>query len=399
LDSSTVVCVTADLTRRGIISPSTLHTVSYVSGQSPEWDEVRFRRAVQDRYSIQQTTINLDDLPYLPLPYDAIVDGPHACQREVFRSMQAANARLLLSGRLGDTIFGNVQDSIGVLTDLVAGGDLRGYVREAVRACSATRRSLWSVLVDSLVPLGPAAFERGRAWRALTARFGGEAGSWSDRVGVAYGLLPAHMPRLEETWLWHTPRATRTGGLRGRELRGTMHRYVLEGRLVNRPGTLAYGVSHPFSHRPLVEFVLGIPRTELARPGEPRRLMRRAMADVLPEQIVKRSSKGYARPAMLRLLRPSIRQMLSETQPFELERLGILDPAITRARLDLVNSGAAGLLWNLTRVIAVERWLRVQHGRLDGLLDDVRLWIPAHIPQRKEVNRDAVRSPEARAGR
>jgi len=44
--------------------------------------------------------------------------------------------------------------------------------------------------------------------------------------------------------------------------------------------------SYPFTHRPLVEFMLAIPIVQKVRPGESKSLLRRALRDFLPPELV-----------------------------------------------------------------------------------------------------------------
>ena len=50
--------------------------------------------------------------------------------------------------------------------------------------------------------------------------------------------------------------------------------------------------THPYAHRPLVEFLITVPVDILCRPGEPRRLMRAALSDLWPLKLRRRRSKG-----------------------------------------------------------------------------------------------------------
>jgi hypothetical protein len=51
-------------------------------------------------------------------------------------------------------------------------------------------------------------------------------------------------------------------------------------------------VSHPYSHRPLVEFCIGIPMSQMQRSGETRSLLRRSLKGILPETTLHRKGKS-----------------------------------------------------------------------------------------------------------
>jgi hypothetical protein len=68
---------------------------------------------------------------------------------------------------------------------------------------------------------------------------------------------------------------------------------VLLSRRLQSPAALRdISYTHPFVHRPLVEFMFRIPSDIVYRPGEPRRLMRRALAGILPDLVLRRRSKA-----------------------------------------------------------------------------------------------------------
>jgi hypothetical protein len=59
--------------------------------------------------------------------------------------------------------------------------------------------------------------------------------------------------------------------------------------------------TYPYTHRPLVDFVIGAPQLAFWHPTFSRAGMQRALAGILPNAILSRASKGNPRPAMARL--------------------------------------------------------------------------------------------------
>src|SRR5262249_18298707 len=76
-----------------------------------------------------------------------------------------------------------------------------------------------------------------------------------------------------------------------------------EARLEDRSLVPDVAYTYPYSHRPLVEFMVGIPAEELSAPGAIRSLMRRAFDGLVPDRVLHRASKGYYPPAMMRAVR------------------------------------------------------------------------------------------------
>jgi hypothetical protein len=133
---------------------------------------------------------------------------------------------------------------------------------------------------------------------------------------------------------------------------------MLELRTLQAPEPLqCLDYTHPFAHRPLVEFLMSVPAEVLCGPGEPRRLMRRALRDLWPPKLRKRRSKGFFDAPWQEALRPLARDLLKERQ-LELVERGFVDRSSVRARLERL---AAGLECNgpqLRQIILLELWLR-----------------------------------------
>jgi len=133
---------------------------------------------------------------------------------------------------------------------------------------------------------------------------------------------------------------------------------MLELRALQAPEPLlCLDYTHPFAHRPLVEFLMSVPAEVLCGPGEPRRLMRRALPDLWPPKLRKRRSKGLFDAPWQEALRPLARDLLKARQ-LELVERGFVDRSSVRARLERL---AAGLECNesqLRQIVMLELWLR-----------------------------------------
>ena len=142
------------------------------------------------------------------------------------------------------------------------------------------------------------------------------------------------------------------------------------------PGPLTY--SYPFTHRPLVEFVLAIPGEELSAPGETRSLMRRAFDGFVPRRILQRTSKGYYPPSAMRAVRPLLAS-LRPVERLEVVRREWVDPQRLDAAIAIAVDGGGSTGAAVRRVLRLEQWLTSRNRR--G---------PVAIQQRKEVTRHEV---------
>jgi hypothetical protein len=133
---------------------------------------------------------------------------------------------------------------------------------------------------------------------------------------------------------------------------------LLELRSLQAPEPLQHlDCTHPFAHRPLVEFLMSVPADVLCGPGEPRRLMRRTFSDLWPCKLRKRRSKGFFNTPWLEALRPLAKELLKQRQIEVVER-GFVDRASLLARLERLTAGLDCNEPQLRQIILFEFWLR-----------------------------------------
>jgi len=356
LDSSSVVCTANELIRSGAAPAPRLNTVSFVWRNS--LDEP-FIREVESFCGLEGTHISTHDVPI-------IAETPErTAMPETFQplraSVAAAASRLgagtIVTGQNGDLIMGNWFDD-----SLQVAGSLRRF--RISRACEEALA--WSKVIR--LPIYPV------LWRAFQAAlppalapaavFAGIDGSYTPK-SVETSLVPGFADRTgvcepaglcSNTWMQAPPE--RRKYFRALSL-------MLELRQLQPIEALQHlDYTHPFAHRPLVEFLMSVPADVLCRPDEPRRLMRAALSDLWPSKVRGRRSKGLFNTPWQEALRP-IARALTNARQWQLVERGFADPASLRSRLERV---AAGLDCNesqLRQVIMLELWLR---NREDGAL-------------------------------
>jgi asparagine synthase (glutamine-hydrolysing) len=115
---------------------------------------------------------------------------------------------------------------------------------------------------------------------------------------------------------------------------------------------------YPYLDQDLVGFLSSIPREQLIRPGQRRSLMRRALAGLVPDEVLSRRTKGT-------VARRPLVAIANDWQ--ELDRLlgsslsaqcGYVDPAKFRNALLTAKSGNAPQLLPLLRTLSLELWLQ-----------------------------------------
>jgi asparagine synthase len=136
--------------------------------------------------------------------------------------------------------------------------------------------------------------------------------------------------------------------------------------------------TYPFAHRPLVEFVLAIPAEELSAPGATRSLMRRAFHGLVPERILRRQSKGYYPPAVMRATRRRL-ATLPPVKQLQVVQRGWIDAARLAAAIRMQADGGGHTGGSVQLALLLEEWLLSRDRRA-----------PAATPTRKEVTTNGV---------
>lgn len=272
LDSSSIACLAERLARRGSRPPLRLVSAAYpglpcdeTAFQDAVLGKVRFPHERYDGTRVSALEAPGRDHPFRPAQPDATAGWRAIAARE--------GARVVLSGFGGDELL----FERGVFRDLAARGQLVSLLREAWLAPRYSSRTTGSILRDALSVLVPARVRRRRrpAAGAAPAWLGpGLRDAW-DRRTRSPGPedeqgFRSHVARW--TWRWLT----------GAPL---VWHLELEGALAARHGL---EVRYPFLDARLARFVLSLPPERRLPGGEMKRLLRTALAGVLPREIRRR---------------------------------------------------------------------------------------------------------------
>ena len=326
-----------------------------MTDDSPESTEERFIDAVLDATKVPGTKLELSLFDSEPDPDPAFPKHRNSAIWSICRRMRRDGARVLLSGRLGDGVTGNSRQNFpAILEPLLRGRPL---------ACLAEARS-WSL--SSRLPVIEVLY---RAAQALSSgrRFGAlqtdsaiyNYGGTGDKTDLAeiFSLARPVDRRMLEHLIEYAVRAASSGPPWRQQVLSSVCRYSMRRSLSSWTPEPTVLYSYPYGHRPLVEFVLAIPSRILVGPGEPRRLMRRALAGLLPPRILRRFSKGYAAPQLARSFRPTAQRLRDSVETLRLVELGYVDKDRLRDRLTHFLSGADAKMGNLWHLAVLEQWL------------------------------------------
>lgn len=289
-------------------------------------------------------------------PTDAL-PAPHQCPLSVrpFREFAGLNqltrpeissltlGRTIFTGQGGDHLFLETRSALGFADHVLDMGFGTETISELFNAARLSRKSIWDVLRSALSTV-----VRGRDNKTgIAATF--EARQVATSCRHERGSEPA---ALVPVWALE-PQGVLPGKFS--QVESLVHMFQ------NRNGLHVPGTSpqvHPLISQPLVEFCLRIPVSTLCADGIPRGLARLATRDLVPQEVLRRRSKGDASRFFIEQISAN-RSLLAETLiDGELVRGGYVDARTMETFLDsrnfrLLTFGNIILGW-----YAIECWLR-----------------------------------------
>jgi asparagine synthase (glutamine-hydrolysing) len=337
LDSSSVVCM-ADRLQKETSSDRGLCTFSYTHDRCP--DEKYFRE-VERHCNRSGTHLEIQDYP--PIASDLAGDAAPAWWeprfRELAKCMEAIGSGVFLTGQLGDLIMGNVTDDSDQVTDWLTEGRFLRAAQEAYEWGRSLQVPIYPIL-----------------WTPPTSPHDGPGALPTSTKDSLVESLRARVRFADQeatrAAAWRTARPGRR-----RRLRALSE--MLQARSLQAPEALQHvSYTHPFAHRPLVEFMLSIPAGVVCRPGQPRRLMRRAFAGLLPPLVLNRKSKAAYTTTYRGALAPLAAAMLQHTSGIQLVERGYVELASLTNRLEKFTQGLECNESQLRPMILFEFWLR-----------------------------------------
>jgi asparagine synthase (glutamine-hydrolysing) len=346
LDSSSVVSMASHLIRSGSVSATRLASVSYVWRNS--LDEP-FIGEVESYCGIEAVRLSTHDVPVIAERQVG------TAKPEPFWPLRAAvagvadkvGATTVLTGQNGDLIMGNwFDDSLQVTASLRRLRLGRAFT-EAVVWSKILRLPMYRILWRAAQAALPEAL-------TPTSIYTAPDGSYTPK-STETSLVAGLKDRVEaetlftNSWMQARPECRRY--FRAFSM-------LIELRTLQPPEPLQHlDYTHPFAHRPLVEFLMNVPPNVLCRPGEPRRLMRLALPDLWPLKLRTRRSKGVFNAPWHESLLPLGRALLQAKELHVVEQ-GFVDAASMRSRLERLCAGLDCNEHQLRNIVLLELWLR-----------------------------------------
>jgi asparagine synthase (glutamine-hydrolysing) len=356
LDSSAIVCVADDIMANEGAETPRLDTCSLYDVNEPEGDDLKYFPIVEKKRGRTGHHLSIASYPNSILPDTrsfAITPGrlTTAVELELERSRiwRSSGYRVRLCGIGGDEMLGGVPEPRPELADLIVGMRPLQFLRQAAAWSLVKRKPLTQLAFRSISLLLPAAI------RAVIMKESRPLSWINPGFAARFKLTRRQLGPLERYGFWLPSRqeCARTAVAMSRRM----------GR-ESPPSTIVEEVRYPYLDQTLVEFLLSVPRTQIIRPRERRSLMRRALAGLVPEEILIRRTKATAARGPMVALANDWEQLdrLLETSPIGLR--GCVDQIDFRKALTAAKSGNAPQLVSLLQTLSLELWLgnAIRHG-------------------------------------
>jgi asparagine synthase (glutamine-hydrolysing) len=376
LDSGAVAAVAGDLADRGVGEGPPLRTYQWAFEGMPGCDERAVSRRVAGRWDLPQVDVPVEGAWPLAggLRHGPDPDEPFAgvYQPMIDRTLARAaddGCRRLLSGDRGDLLMGEYVYDFPALA--LSGrwiqlwSELRRLAdRRGVAVLEEARRQLLRPLRHTLWPperSGPVRDAVRRARRALRPRVrrlppwvGPDLGDRAGASGPGTGD-----PREVEA----------LAGLRG-QARKSRYRAItmpfqMQVMTWSERSWARHGLefADPWSDVRLARFALSVPQRVLNRVGEDKRLVRRAMDGLVPDDALRRMGKVSPAPLLYRALRQEeVATMEDLLTDMEAARRGWLREEALRAHYREIREGD-DMHPHFWSAVNLEMWLRARSVR------------------------------------
>ncbi len=355
LDSSAITCMAHEIAESGDAEASSVKTISFLYDISSSSDEQEFIESVEEKIGITGLHIRESDYPPLSIfPEQSRISFPDgidchfARHKALFEEMNKEGARVLLTGHGGDELLHSGASPTSELQDLIAQRQPLRLHRALREWCQFSRNSYQGLLwQDGIVPSLPL-----RLQLLFDRRDHVRLPPWINEEFVTRLRLRERKFDAADVFGFKLPSA-----------RSQALGYLSVVKLVSKAAYRARGsieVSHPYMHRPLVEFIHAIPWRQLMRPGQTRSLMRRALKNLLPEKVLNRKTKRGPDEASLRAMSrewPQLERMFSKPRA---ETLGYVDSQTLLRAFERAWHGQGNT--HLSIIISLELWLRSLEG-------------------------------------
>lgn len=358
MDSASIVSMADGMIASGRIISPRLDTVSYYDDSEPNWKEHAFFTKVEEKRGRRGCHIRLhcEDAFKADLESGLFRAHPgsrrdnHAQEDDDCESLRGY--RVVLSGIGGDEVLGGVPTPLPEIRDLLCRAHLLRLAHQ-LKVWALEQRKPWFHLFLSAVRgflppvlVGVPANRRPASWldprfvkRHRTALTG-----YENRLRV-FGPRPSFQENI-----------------------ATLEELQRQLGIVAVSCVPPVEKRYPYLDRDLLEFVYAIPREQLVRPGQRRSLMRRALAGIVPDEILGRKRKAAVTRGAVTAASIGWSRAQEMTEDLAIASLGIVRRDAFLSALENARHGREVPIVTMIRTIAIEIWLRsvISQGLVEG---------------------------------
>lgn len=351
LDSSSIVCIADEILAKENGYVSRVDTISYYDEHEPNGDDAKYFKIIEEFRGKIGAHVDLGSLG----------DSPASFKQEDFvslpgyltarRSLDAARAsivrngayRVVLSGLGGDEFMGGIPDPRAQLADLILQAKL-GRLAKELSAWSLIKRKPWVQLLSlSLIEALPVSLSKHLLKEATPE-------PWIEPTFARRTRLSDRLVRSQDHFCLVLP--TRRSYLRGVLL------MAAKLSKFSTPSAEAEEGRYPYLDQCLIKFMLSIPASQLLRPGERRSLMRRALAGLVPAEVLSRRTKQFGARTPVVTLQRNWRELEDVLESPLSARYGYISRERLLQTLEAMRRGKEAHLVRTSRIISFEFWLR-----------------------------------------
>ncbi len=345
-DSSAIVCMADDILAREGAPAKQVDTLSFYAPHEREMDdhlyfvkveEKRGRKGFHVDSEADGTPFTFGNSGFCPTPIGQITDHMKPARLQILRE---GGYRVVLTGVGGDEFNGQCTDPRVLMADLIVQFRFIELGRQLKAWSLLSQRPWMGLFYQACLELLPLSVRARLSKLAQSEPFIDKTFSRRHRLpqrkmGESGG--PRFWPPSIRDWAG-------VPGVMARDMHDALP--SLEEK------------THPYLDRDFIEFVSAVPYSQMIRPGQRRSLMRRALVNYLPKEVLTRKTKA----ATGRFV-----SVLTERQWPEIERIsdqplsahfGYVDAVGFRKAALEARAGNPTSMVNLTRVLLLEYWLR-----------------------------------------
>ncbi len=347
LDSSSIVCMADQIVATDGAEARMVDTFSAFDREDPDEDDFLYFTKVEERRGRIGYHAELEEMgESFSIQYRNFPPIPFLGERQEMKAARAeaikrGRYRVVLSGTGGDELLGQATDPRMYMADLLVQLRLRELSRQLM-AWSLLIRCPWiGLLFQSVLWIAP---------KAIRTRFTtvAKVEPWIDNKFARRHSLSDLMLDAPKA-SWHMLPS----------IRECMHTITAMGRQLTNTVPSTYEVRYPYLDQTLAEFLISIPIDQLLKPGERRSLMRRALANLLPPEVLSRRTKAGSKRCYFVTLRKHWNEFDAILKSPLVSRLGYVNqPRFCRALLEMKNGQVPPTFVRLLRGLVLEYWIR-----------------------------------------